>query len=68
MIAGDAEALRRALAEDLEYVHSTGVVEGREELIASITSGGTRCTCPDQFADCFRNCVISSKGTGLLIR
>jgi hypothetical protein len=42
MIAGDAAAMRRALAEDLEYVHSTAVVEGREELIESITSGRTR--------------------------
>lgn len=42
MIAGDAEALRRQLADDLEYVHSTGVVESREQLIASITSGRTR--------------------------
>lgn len=42
MIAGDAEAMRRALAEDLEYVHSTAVVEGREGLIESITSGRTR--------------------------
>jgi hypothetical protein len=42
MVAGDAEGLRRALAEDLEYVHSTGVAEGRDELIASITSGRTR--------------------------
>jgi hypothetical protein len=42
MIAGDAEAMRRAMAADLEYVHATGVVEGRDELIASITSGRTR--------------------------
>ncbi|MEX2150601.1 MAG: DUF6265 family protein [Steroidobacteraceae bacterium] len=42
MIAGDAEAMRRALAADLEYVHSTAVVESRDELIASITSGRTR--------------------------
>ncbi len=42
MIAGDAAAMRRALAEDLEYVHSTAVVEGREGLIESITSGRTR--------------------------
>jgi hypothetical protein len=42
MIAGDAAAMRRALAEDLEYVHSTAVVEGREGPIESITSGRTR--------------------------
>jgi hypothetical protein len=42
MVAGDAEGLRRTMAEDLEYVHSTGVAEGRDELIASITSGRTR--------------------------
>lgn len=42
MIAGDAEAMRRAFAEDLEYVHSTALVEGREGLIESITSGRAR--------------------------
>lgn len=36
MIAADPEAMRRWFAEDLSYVHSTGVVEDREQLIASI--------------------------------
>lgn len=42
MTAGDARALRRAMAADLEYVHSTGAVESRDELIESISSGRTR--------------------------
>jgi hypothetical protein len=36
MVAADPEAMRRWLADDLVYVHSTGVVEDREQLIASI--------------------------------
>lgn len=42
MVAGDPEGLRRALADDLQYVHSTGAAESRSELIASITSGRMR--------------------------
>ncbi len=42
MIAPDTVSLRRWLAEDLEYVHSTGVVEDREQLIASIQAGKLR--------------------------
>jgi hypothetical protein len=42
MMAGDAEGLQRALADDLQYVHATGVSESRDELIASITSGRVR--------------------------
>ena len=37
MVAADAEAMRRLFADDLLYVHSTGVVEDREQLIASIS-------------------------------
>jgi uncharacterized protein (TIGR02246 family) len=36
MVAADPEAMRRRFADDLVYVHSTGVVEDREQLIASI--------------------------------
>lgn len=36
MVAADPEAMRRWFADDLLYVHSTGVVEDREQLIASI--------------------------------
>ncbi len=36
MVAADPEAMRRWFAEDLLYVHSTGVVEDRDQLIASI--------------------------------
>jgi hypothetical protein len=39
MVAADPEAMRRWFADDLVYVHSTGVVEDREQLIASIVSG-----------------------------
>lgn len=37
MVAADPEAMRRWFADDLLYVHSTGVVEDREQLIASIS-------------------------------
>ena len=36
MVAADPDAMRRWLADDLAYVHSTGRVEGRDQLIASI--------------------------------
>ncbi len=36
MVAADPEAMRRWFADNLLYVHSTGVVEDREQLIASI--------------------------------
>jgi len=39
MVAADPAAMRRWFADDLVYVHSTGVVEGREQLIASIAGG-----------------------------
>jgi hypothetical protein len=39
MIAADPEAMRRWFADDLAYVHSTGVTEGREQLIAAIAGG-----------------------------
>jgi ketosteroid isomerase-like protein len=37
MVAADPEAMLRWFADDLLYVHSTGVVEDREQLIATIT-------------------------------
>ena len=42
MVKADAQALRGWLAEDLEYVHTTGEVDNRERLIESITSGDRR--------------------------
>lgn len=39
MVAADSEAMRRWFADDLAYVHSTGVTEGREQLIAAIAGG-----------------------------
>lgn len=39
MIAANAAEMHRWLAPDLEYVHSTGVVENRDQLIDSIVSG-----------------------------
>jgi len=42
MIAGDAMAMRRWFADDLLYVHSTGKIEDREQLIESIQSGRLR--------------------------
>lgn len=38
MVAADPEAMRRWFADDLVYVHSTAVVEDREQLIAAIVS------------------------------
>ncbi|MGH8250940.1 MAG: DUF6265 family protein [Steroidobacteraceae bacterium] len=42
MIAADVEAMRRWLAADLSYTHSTGQVEDRGRLVESIASGRTR--------------------------
>ena len=42
MVAADSGEMRRWFADDLEYVHSTGQVESRDQLIESITSGRTR--------------------------
>jgi len=42
MVNADAQAMRRAFAEDLRYVHTTGDVDGREALIESIVSGRRR--------------------------
>lgn len=42
MVAADAEAMRRWLADDLRYVHSTGKVESRDELIEGIAAGRLR--------------------------
>lgn len=38
MIVADRKGMERWLDEDLEYVHSTGVVEGRDQLIKAIAS------------------------------
>lgn len=42
MVAADAGEMRRWFADDLVYVHSTGQVESRDQLVESITSGRTR--------------------------
>jgi hypothetical protein len=42
MVAADVAGMRRWLAEDLRYVHSTGKVENRDELIAGIAAGRLR--------------------------
>ncbi|MGH8196760.1 MAG: DUF6265 family protein [Steroidobacteraceae bacterium] len=42
MIAANPAEMHRWLAADLEYVHSTGEVENRDQLINSITSGRRR--------------------------
>jgi len=42
MVTADAGVMRRWFADDLVYVHSTGQVESRDQLIESITSGRTR--------------------------
>jgi hypothetical protein len=42
MVKADADAMRRAFAADLAYAHTTGEVDGRDELIAAIVGGGKR--------------------------
>ncbi len=42
MVAADAKEMLRWLAAELEYVHSTGEVESREQLVDSIVSGRKR--------------------------
>ncbi len=42
MVAADAGDMRRWFADDLVYVHSTGQVESRDQLVESIASGRTR--------------------------
>ncbi|TAK50722.1 MAG: nuclear transport factor 2 family protein [Gammaproteobacteria bacterium] len=42
MISADSAALGTWLADDLYYVHSTGSVESRGELLASLASGRIR--------------------------
>ncbi len=42
MVAGDPTAIQRWLMPDLEYVHSTGEVENRDQLIEGIKSGRRR--------------------------
>ncbi len=42
MVAADSEGMRRAFAEDLAYVHSTGDVQGSDDLVASIAGGQLR--------------------------
>lgn len=42
MVAADVGEMRRWFADDLVYVHSTGQVESRDQLVESITSGRTR--------------------------
>lgn len=44
MVAADPVALRRWLAEDLAYIHSTGRTEDREQLMESLLSGRMRYT------------------------
>lgn len=42
MVAADPDAMRRWMADDLEYVHSTGVVESRPQLIDTIQEARLR--------------------------
>ena len=42
MTNNDVDALRDLLADDLHYVHSNGVVEGKAEFLRKITSGERR--------------------------
>jgi hypothetical protein len=42
MVSADREAMRRWFTEDLEYVHSTGRVVNREQMIEELEGGGLR--------------------------
>lgn len=42
MLAGDLPALQGLLAEGLVYVHSTGVCDRRESLLAKLSGGGLK--------------------------
>src|SRR3546814_4859729 len=42
MTNNDVDALQLLLADDLHYVHSNGVVEGKAEFLRKITSGERR--------------------------
>jgi uncharacterized protein (TIGR02246 family) len=42
MVAADAAEMQRWFADDLVYVHSSGQVESRDQLVESITSGRMR--------------------------
>ncbi|MGQ0429447.1 MAG: DUF6265 family protein [Gammaproteobacteria bacterium] len=42
MIAGDATGMERWFADDLVYVHSTGIVQNRQELVESLAGGRIR--------------------------
>lgn len=39
MVKGDRAALEKLLADDLTYIHSTALVETKEQFIKSVTSG-----------------------------
>jgi len=39
MLAGDVDALQALFAPDLQYAHSTGVVDSRDSLLSRLTSG-----------------------------
>jgi Domain of unknown function (DUF4440)/Domain of unknown function (DUF6265) len=63
MVRGDAEALHRWLAGELSYVHSTGEIENREQLIDSITSGRRRF---DAVEPTERRVIFSGSGAALV--
>jgi len=42
MVAGDAVALERLLADDLSYGHSDGRVQGKQELLQALLGGKMR--------------------------
>jgi len=44
LVAGDAEALARLLADDLRYVHSTGSVDSKASFLELVRSGRSRYT------------------------
>ena len=39
MVKGDRAALEKLLADDLTYIHSTALLESKEQFIKSVTSG-----------------------------
>lgn len=42
MVSVDVETLARVLAEDFTYIHSTGLAQSRDDLVAMLTKGDIR--------------------------
>lgn len=63
MVRGDVEAMHRWLAGELSYVHSTGEVENRAQLVDSIASGRKRF---DAIEPAERRVIFSGTGAAVV--